>query len=155
MEPFGSPPFYSNQHDLYFGYAISTAKFRSSDKLFYAVSAPKANGHKGEVKIFENYETRYKVSNEFSGTQVGEYFGYSILTDDLTGDGYPELIISAPFYKRNDYEVGAVYVYINKWNVSKSFMCFWQKKLTNDDKISFKNWIVEKSEKVFHACFTF
>ena len=45
---------------------------------------------------------------------MGEYYGFSLVTVDLTGDGYDELIVGAPMYSTStNPEVGRVYVYRN------------------------------------------
>jgi FG-GAP repeat len=63
------------------------------------------------------------VSNIFTGTQIGEYFGYAVMADDFNDDGLPDLVISAPFHHQtNGYESGAVYVYKNKGNVRSSLI---------------------------------
>jgi hypothetical protein len=119
--------FYSSiLDDSYFGYAVSSAYFMGIDnpRLLYVASAPQANHQSGEVYIFdiEDYrlEKKIKVFNKFSGTQFGEYFGYTLLCDDFNGDGLPDVAISAPFYSKNkQHENGAVYIFINKGNVSK------------------------------------
>ena len=45
---------------------------------------------------------------------MGEYYGFSLVAVDLTGDGYDELIVGAPMYSTStNPEVGRVYVYRN------------------------------------------
>ena len=45
---------------------------------------------------------------------MGEYYGFSLVTVDLTGDGYDELLVGAPMYSTStNPEVGRVYVYRN------------------------------------------
>ena len=45
---------------------------------------------------------------------MGEYYGFSLVAVDLTGDGYDELIVGAPMYSTStNPEVGRVYVYTN------------------------------------------
>lgn len=120
-------PFYSPlSDDSYFGYAVSSAKFLGpeSESLLYVASAPQSNGQTGEVFIFdiEDYrvEKKIKVFNKFSGSQFGEYYGYALISEDLNADGFPDLIVTAPLYSKTGlYESGAVYVYINKGNVSQ------------------------------------
>lgn len=120
-----SPFFTDLSDDSYFGYAVSSAYFMGPTvpRLFYVASAPQANKQTGEVFIFDiedfQLQKRIKVFNKFAGTQMGEYFGYTILTEDFNNDGFPDLIVSAPFFsKKGDYENGAIYVFLNKGNVS-------------------------------------
>ena len=118
-------PFYSPlSDDSYFGYAVSSGKFLGpeSDSLLYVASAPQSNGQTGEVFIFdiEDYrvEKKIKVFNKFTGSQFGEYFGYTLVSEDFNADGFPDLIVTAPLYSKNGlHENGAAYVYINKGNV--------------------------------------
>lgn len=51
-----------------------------------------------------------------TGDQFAAYFGYSICTSDVDGDGSDDLIVGAPMYsdfksQKNEYETGRVYVY--------------------------------------------
>lgn len=116
-------PSYSNDlgYDAYFGYAVSSGYYDSSipDKLLYVASAPQANLQTGEVRIFDivdyNAEKKIETIYIFSGKQMGEYFGYTLLTDDFNNDGLPDLAVAAPFHSKDShYENGVVYVYENK-----------------------------------------
>lgn len=123
-------PFYTDiTDDSYFGYAVSSASFLGNEnpRIHYVASAPQANKKSGVVFIFdiEDFnidDKRMKVFNKFSGSQFGEYFGYSLITEDFNNDGLPDIAVSAPLYsKTRDYENGAVYIFINKGNVSFNF----------------------------------
>ena len=52
-----------------------------------------------------------------TGGQIGAYFGYSLASGDLDGDGRDDLIIGAPMWTNYDvmgkYETGRVYVVYN------------------------------------------
>lgn len=114
----------------YFGYAVSSGKFNlpTSSKLFYVASAPRADESTvaGEVYIFdiifENSPTPFyaiKVQQTFYGSQMGEYFGYALLTDDFNNDNLPDLAVAAPLHSNNATdETGAVYIYINQGDVN-------------------------------------
>uniref|UniRef100_T1H2E8 Integrin alpha-2 domain-containing protein n=1 Tax=Megaselia scalaris TaxID=36166 RepID=T1H2E8_MEGSC len=105
-----------------YDFVISSGYFNSSDdkKLLYLATAPQADNQSGEAYIFDiegsgdNYEI--KKLFVFHGSKFGEYFGYSVLTEDVNGDGLPDVIISAPQYWTNSqsYEVGAIYIFINR-----------------------------------------
>jgi FG-GAP repeat len=122
--PFHAPA--SITEDSYFGYAVSSATFlgKKNDKsLFYVASAPQANNQQGLVYIFnitiENDSEKVNVLKEFSGLQFGEYFGYTLLTEDFNNDGLPDVAISGPLYSKNKvHDNGAVYIFINRGNVS-------------------------------------
>lgn len=121
-------PFYAELlDDSYFGYAVSSAYFLGPtvQRLYYVASAPQANKQRGEAFIFDiedyRFDKKIKVFNKFAGSQMGEYFGYTILTEDFNMDGFPDLAVSAPFYSKNgENENGAVYIFINDGNVRNS-----------------------------------
>ncbi|XP_039480840.1 integrin alpha-PS4 [Drosophila santomea] len=110
------PNNWGQQEDSYFGYAVSSGFFDSRiPNLLYVATAPQANEHFGEayiINITTNSIIKHKV---FQGNHFGEYFGYSVLAEDLNGDGETDVIISAPFYAlRNSFDDGAIYVFINQ-----------------------------------------
>lgn len=119
-------PYYSDvSDDSYFGYAVNSGLFLGYDnpRIYYVASAPQSNFQTGEVFIFDisdyQLQKRIKTYNKFSGSQMGEYFGYSLLVDDFNGDDLPDLAVGAPFYsKTGDYENGGVYIYMNTGSVS-------------------------------------
>jgi len=108
----------------YFGYAVSSAKFLGTNKTFYVASAPRVN-KQGLLYIFDiaNFKTdgkKFDIRRKLNGSQYGEYFGYAVLCEDFNGDGLPDIAVSAPFYTKDKlHDNGAVYVFINKRNVSK------------------------------------
>lgn len=60
------------------------------------------------------------IHRTFTGQQFGEYFGYSLLSEDFNGDGLPDLAVAAPLYSvPGSYENGAVYIFLNKGEVSR------------------------------------
>ncbi len=119
-------PYYSDlSDDSYFGFAVSSGSFLGSDdpKIYYVASAPQANLQTGLVLLFDIVEhtitKRIRTYNKFIGTQMGEYFGYALLTEDFNGDNLPDIAIAAPFYsKTGTRENGALYVYINIGNLA-------------------------------------
>lgn len=110
--------------DSYFGYAVSSGYYNSSepDKLLYLASAPQADSQSGEAYIFDIEGVGvYNIRRLFifHGSKFGEYFGYSVLSEDVNGDGLTDIIISAPQHwtGSQNYEVGAIYIYINRGKV--------------------------------------
>lgn len=66
------------------------------------------------VNHYAAAETTIKKYHTFSGQQIGEYFGYSLLTEDFDNDGFPDIAFGAPFNsKEGTHDNGAVYVYRN------------------------------------------
>ncbi|KAH8253011.1 hypothetical protein KR032_003177 [Drosophila birchii] len=107
--------------DEYFGYAVSSGYFDSANlsTLLYVATAPQANKQSGEAYIFDIQAKKIKKHHVFQGEQFGEYFGYSVLAEDLNGDGKTDVIVSAPQYALEDsHDNGAIYVFINKGFVS-------------------------------------
>ncbi|XP_020800285.1 integrin alpha-PS3 isoform X2 [Drosophila serrata] len=103
--------------DEYFGYAVSSGYFDSANlsTLLYVATAPQANKQSGEAYIFDIHAKKIKKHHVFQGEQFGEYFGYSVLAEDLNGDGKTDVIVSAPQYALEDsHDNGAIYVFINK-----------------------------------------
>uniref|UniRef100_A0A182QXJ7 Integrin alpha second immunoglobulin-like domain-containing protein n=1 Tax=Anopheles farauti TaxID=69004 RepID=A0A182QXJ7_9DIPT len=106
--------------NAYFGYAVSSARFLGTRKLLYVASAPQARGQHGEVIIFDYADDRILLEvvivryRTFVGQQFGEYFGYSLLTEDFNSDGLPDLAIGAPMHSRTmEHDHGTVYVLLN------------------------------------------
>ncbi|XP_052897352.1 integrin alpha-PS3-like [Anopheles moucheti] len=114
-------PMYANvPQNSYFGYAVSSGRFLGTQKVLYVASAPQARQQNGEVIIFDYvdnrtiFETVIVRYRTFTGQQFGEYFGYSLLTEDFNSDGFPDLAIGAPMHSRaKDHDNGAVYVLLN------------------------------------------
>lgn len=116
---------WSQSNDSYFGYAVSSGFYEgvNSKNILYAGSAPQANGQKGEVYIFDivpvgapvfSTEKTIKIYHTFSSEQMGEYFGYALVSEDFNGDKFCDIAIAAPFNaKKDSYENGAVYIYEN------------------------------------------
>ncbi|XP_050094026.1 integrin alpha-PS3-like [Anopheles aquasalis] len=105
----------------YLGYAVSSGRFVRNDPIMYVASAPKAKKGLGQVFIFDYVQRHSKneigirVLKPFSGHQIGEYFGYALLTEDFNGDELPDLAIAAPMHSRTkEFDNGVVYVYLNK-----------------------------------------
>ncbi|XP_043644952.1 integrin alpha-PS4 [Drosophila teissieri] len=110
------PSNWDQQNDSYFGYAVSSGFFDSQiPNLLYVATAPQANQHFGEAYII-NITTNSIIKHKtFHGNNVADYFGYSVLAEDLNADGLTDVIISAPLYAmRNSYDDGAIYVFMNQ-----------------------------------------
>ncbi|XP_046404267.1 integrin alpha-4-like [Ischnura elegans] len=123
-----SKPFLTKEmsHEAYFGYSISSGKFSQVNKTMYVASAPRSNSLKGKVFIFdfpENPGEPISMRFELEGSQLGEYFGYSLCVVDLDSDGLDDLVIGAPYHTLDDntkdihkhsWDEGRIYVYMNQ-----------------------------------------
>ncbi|XP_017769852.1 PREDICTED: integrin alpha-6-like [Nicrophorus vespilloides] len=106
------------QNALY-GYSVTSGNYFDKTKVLYTMSSTTANKYFGGVMIFDFPIIGSLVSADVKyakrGSQMGECFGASLSSGDLNGDGYSDLIIGAPHYKRSLYSEGKVYVlYGNK-----------------------------------------
>ncbi|KAH8275324.1 hypothetical protein KR026_005117 [Drosophila bipectinata] len=110
------PASWDQKDDSYFGYAVSSGYFDGNQSnLLYVATAPQANKQSGEAYIFDVRGKTIKKHYTFRGEQFGEYFGYSVVAEDLNGDGKTDVIISAPQYALEDsHDNGAIYVFLNK-----------------------------------------
>lgn len=122
-----NPSLWQQEFDTYFGFSVSSGYF--DGKLLYVASAPRANLQYGEVYIFDIVdhadqfsEKTIKIYHTFSGQQLGEYFGYSLLTEDFNNDGFTDIAIGAPYNSvMGTHENGAVYIYKNDGSSSSNF----------------------------------
>lgn len=118
-----NPMLWNQDDNSYFGFAVSSGYFDGigKNKLLYVASAPQANLQQGAVYIFDivdhdtSSDKTIKIYHTFPGQQFGEYFGYSLLTEDFDGDGLTDIAIGAPYNsKTGSYENGAVYIFKNE-----------------------------------------
>ncbi|KAM8711525.1 hypothetical protein ACLKA7_000636 [Drosophila subpalustris] len=112
-----NPALFDQPDDSYFGYAVSSGHFDSTDlkRLLYVATAPQANEQSGEAYIYNYRGDSIDKLHVFRGEQFGEYFGYAVLAEDLNADGLTDVIISAPQHAfEESHDNGAIYVFLNK-----------------------------------------
>ncbi|XP_006872049.1 PREDICTED: integrin alpha-D [Chrysochloris asiatica] len=82
--------------DSYLGYATELALWKKVQALI--LGAPRYQ-HTGKVVIFTQTLKQWVPQAEVTGTQIGSYFGASLCSVDVDGDGNTELVlIGAPHY---------------------------------------------------------
>lgn len=89
-----------------------TGDFDGDGQDDVAIGMPRGANLTGKIVV-----NRWNMANIFNvtGRQIGEYFGYSLATSDVDGDGLDDLIIGAPMYTEpgnveGKYDVGRVYI---------------------------------------------
>lgn len=114
------------KNDTYFGYAVTSGYFDGPEttRLLYVASAPQGD-LPWSVAVFDIVDAyandpggpkTIKIYETFEEQQLGEYFGYALVSEDFNNDGYVDIAVAAPFYSNGltSYDNGRVYVYLNK-----------------------------------------
>ncbi|XP_067641020.1 integrin alpha-PS2 isoform X2 [Eurosta solidaginis] len=102
----------AHDDDSYLGYSMVTGDFDGDRIEDIAIGMPRGGGLHGKIVV--NHWNMTNIFN-FTGHQIGEYFGYALATCDVDGNGLDDLIIGAPMYSEQGnvegkYDVGRVYV---------------------------------------------
>lgn len=98
-------------------------KYRTNPRIILIASgAPRENLY-GLVRLFTiTFDSSFGpvtklLNTKLNGAQKGSYFGFSMCSCDVNGDGLDDLIVGAPYYnKKNEPNSGSVYVYLNDRN---------------------------------------
>ncbi|KAB7502644.1 Integrin alpha-4 [Armadillidium nasatum] len=103
------------QDSNFFGYSVTSGKFSDNGGTYYVGGAPRGASSRGMVLIFftrDFEEMPLNITNLIEGTQLGEYFGASVGTPDLNGDGLSDLVVGSPLHSvEGFYDVGCIYVF--------------------------------------------
>jgi hypothetical protein len=95
---------------------VSLGKVNPGGKNHFAAGAFNGSGSKaslaGTVTIYEMDHNPRKVC-VLEGESALDKFGYALATGDVNGDGFPDLIVGAPYNSPSStlFQRGAVYVY--------------------------------------------
>ncbi|CAG2105990.1 unnamed protein product [Medioppia subpectinata] len=101
--------------EAYVGYSLASGHFLSGSQYSLAIGAPRDANFKGKVYIYNMWSNHF--FDDIGGTQMGEYFGYSLLSVNVNNDEFSDLIVGAPFYSNKySYDCGRVYVYLSSGN---------------------------------------
>ncbi|XP_032286637.1 integrin alpha-D isoform X2 [Phoca vitulina] len=85
-----------DMRDSYLGYSTELALWKGVQSLI--LGAPR-HQHTGKAVIFTQASGQWRPKAEVAGTQIGSYFGASLCTVDVDGDGSSDLVlIGAPHY---------------------------------------------------------
>ncbi|XP_048189032.1 integrin alpha-D-like [Perognathus longimembris pacificus] len=85
-----------DMRDAYLGYSTQVALWKGARSL--VMGAPRYQ-HTGKVVMFTQESGQWQPNAEVTGTQIGSYFGASLCSVDVNGDGNTDLIlIGAPHY---------------------------------------------------------
>ncbi|XP_063742939.1 LOW QUALITY PROTEIN: integrin alpha-5 [Eleginops maclovinus] len=101
--------------DSYQGYSIAVGEFSGDQVEDFVAGVPKGLKLYGSVSILNG--TDLKTIMNFTGEQIGSYFGYTVATTDLNSDGLIDLLVGAPMFMLRGSdgrleEMGRVYVYL-------------------------------------------
>lgn len=103
--------------DNYQGYSVAVGEFSGDQVEDFVAGVPKRLLLYGSVYILNG--TDMKVMANFTGEQMGAYFGYAVATTDINSDGLVDLLVGAPMYMVQGSggrleEMGRVYVYLQR-----------------------------------------
>ncbi|XP_071811825.1 integrin alpha-8-like isoform X2 [Apostichopus japonicus] len=108
--------------DNYRGFAVSYGEFTDDQTADIVSGAPRASFLQGQVEVFSSdLESLYN----FTGDQLGAYFGSEVITADVNGDGLDDVIVGAPMYSDeragflDNWECGKISVYYQESSPAK------------------------------------
>ncbi|KAJ8258192.1 hypothetical protein GJAV_G00194210 [Gymnothorax javanicus] len=103
--------------DSYLGYSVAVGEFSGDAEEDFVAGVPKGVMLYGLVSLLNG--TNMNSMLNFTGEQMGSYFGYAVATADINNDGLDDLLVGAPMFMVRGSggrleEVGRVYVYLQK-----------------------------------------
>ena len=108
----------SNQANAYFGYSVSTAGDVNgdgrSDVIVGAYGYDNGQSDEGRAYVYHGSASGLSATANWTAenNSATTYFGYSVSTaGDVNGDGFSDVLVSAPFYDGGQTDEGIVFVY--------------------------------------------
>ncbi|XP_053704883.1 integrin alpha-5 [Synchiropus splendidus] len=103
--------------DSYQGYSVAVGEFSGDQVEDFVAGVPKRLMLYGLVSVLNG--TDLKMMINFTGEQMGSYFGYAVATTDVNSDGLTDLLVGAPMFMMRSSdgrleEIGRVYVYLQR-----------------------------------------
>ncbi|KAM9828983.1 integrin alpha-5 [Syngnathus typhle] len=103
--------------DSYQGYSVAVGEFSGDQVEDFVAGVPKGVMLYGLVSILNG--TDLKMMINYTGEQMGSYFGYAVATTDINSDGMIDLLVGAPMFMTRGSdgrleEMGRVYVYLQR-----------------------------------------
>ncbi|XP_026092705.1 integrin alpha-5-like [Carassius auratus] len=100
--------------DNYMGYSMAVGEFSGDDDEDFVTGVPRGVSLHGQVSILNGSLGMLK---NFTGEQMGSYYGYAVAATDINNDGMTDLLVGAPMFMVRDSdgrleELGRVYVYM-------------------------------------------
>ncbi|XP_068996733.1 integrin alpha-5 [Embiotoca jacksoni] len=107
----------SEHDDSYQGYSVAVGEFSGDQVEDFVAGVPKGLMLYGSVSILNGTDLTTMIN--YTGEQMGSYFGYAVATTDINGDGMVDLLVGAPMLmvRGSDgrlEEMGRVYVYLQR-----------------------------------------
>ncbi|XP_024148289.1 integrin alpha-5 isoform X2 [Oryzias melastigma] len=107
----------SDHDDNYQGYSVAVGEFSGDGVEDFVTGVQKGRLLYGSVSILNGTDLTTMV--EYTGEQMGSYFGYALATTDINSDGLTDLLVGAPMFivRGSDghlEEMGRVYVYLQR-----------------------------------------
>ncbi|XP_067301892.1 integrin alpha-5 [Pseudorasbora parva] len=100
--------------DTYMGYSVAVGEFSGDNDEDFVTGVPRGVRLHGQVSILNG---SLDLLKNFTGEQMGSYYGYSVAVTDINNDGMSDLLVGAPMFMVRDSdgrleELGRVYVYL-------------------------------------------
>lgn len=107
----------ADHDDSYQGYSVAVGDFNGDQVEDFVAGVPKGLMLYGSVSILNGTDLTTMIN--YTGEQMGSYFGYAVATTDINSDGMVDLLVGAPMLmvRGSDgrlEEMGRVYVYLQR-----------------------------------------